>query len=638
MYGFTDNIARINLTTKTVEIEHWGEQFYRRYLGGRNIVGYVLQREIPAGVDPLGPDNKLVVATSIMTGSPIAGSSRFSMGAKSPLTDGYGESEAGGFFGPELKFAGFDALIIEGASEEPCYIWINDDNIEIRDGKSIWGTETGEAEDVIRAEIGEPKARILQTGIAGENLVRYAAVTTSLKHWCGRSGMGAVMGSKNLRAIAVKGSNRKLNMKNPDKVSEFCKWFVEEYRRHEGLQFKTETGTAGVTEIVDGMGLLPTHNFTEGSFADIDEISGAKMNNEMVKKKEGCFACPIRCKRVVSYKDDEIEVNPLYGGPEYETVGILGSNCGIKSLKHICKANELCGRYGVDTIGMGATISFAMECFANGILTLEDTDGLDLTFGNETTLLKLIEVIVKKEGRLGVLLAEGSYRASQELGGDAPKYAMTTRKQEFPAHEARGKWNVALGFAVSPTGADHLVTAHDPSFENEPNTDLEYTYMDLFPLREFGIFEPQPSQSLNPKKLQLFTILQTMWGIYNVLDVCIFVGVPEYRMVKLEQWVKVINDITGWDFSLWELMKTSERGIQLARIFNVKQGMGKEWDCLPERLFEPLVGGAREGACVDKAEFEQAVKYYYEMMGWNTDGVPTMGKFIELGMDELHCL
>ena len=370
MYGFLDNIARVNLTTRTYTVEHWGERFWREYLGGDNIVACVLQQEIPAGIDPLGPDNKIVIATSILTGTPIAGSSRFSVGAKSPLTDGFGASQAGGFFGPELKFAGFDVMIIEGRSETPCYLYVHDGVIEFRDASAAWGLETAEAEDIFRSETSE-RAKILQMGIAGENLVKFAAVTTSLKHWCGRCGLGAVFGSKKLRAVVASGSNRSLKMAKPDKVKEYVQWFARTIQSHEGIQFKGEYGTAGGSDSMDAAGMLPTRNFNSGTFEHARDIGGIQMHDELLKQREGCYACPIRCKRVVGYRGSDMDIKEIYGGPEFETTGTMGSNCGIKSLKHLCKANELCGRYGLDTISTGDTIAFAMECYDKGLLTKE---------------------------------------------------------------------------------------------------------------------------------------------------------------------------------------------------------------------------------------------------------------------------
>lgn len=632
-YGYMGKIARINLTNLKVVIEELNEEFFKKYLGGRNIASYYMLKEISPNADPLGPENKLIITTSVLTGTMIPGSARHTMAAKSPLSGGFGESEAGGFWGPELKFAGYDGLIIEGKSVKPTYIYINDNDINIKSALHLWGKETGEVQDIIRKENNNKKIRVLQTGVAGENLVRYAAVTNELNHWCGRCGLGAVMGSKNLRAIAVRGT-KKVKIKNKNNVLEFCKWFSSNIKNNIGLSYKAKYGTASSVVALDAVGLLPTNNFRNGSFKYAESIGGEKLFEELLIKRGSCFACPIRCKRVVGYKDDNILVEEKYGGPEYESIGSLGSSCGIKDLKTICKANELCARYGLDTISTGMTLSFAMECYKKGLISKLDTDGIELEFGNDNALLQMIEKIAKREG-FGNILAEGSYRASEIIGKGAKKYSMTVKKQEFPAHEPRGKWGVALGYAVSPTGADHLVAAHDPWFETEPDKDNDLTYMDISPMYYFGIRKPIKSKSLSPEKIRLFVHLQYLWSLYNVLDLCIFIGVPEFRMTSIDQIRELVNNVCGWDLSLWELIKIAEKGIHMARMFNYKNNILSDKDNLPERMFEPLESGVQIGAKINRDEFEESLKTYYEMMGWNKKGIPTLGKLSELGIEDL---
>lgn len=632
-YGYMGKIARINLTDSKITIEEFDESFYKSYIGGRNTAAYFMLKEISPDADPLGPENKIIITTSIFTGTMIPGSARHTIAAKSPLTGGFGESEGGGYWGPELKFAGYDGLIIEGKAKNPSYIFIKDDDIHIKSAAHLWGKDTLEVENIIRDEEGDKKIRVLQTGIAGENLVRFAAVVNNLKHWCGRCGLGAVMGSKNLRAIAVIGT-KDVRIKNKDKVLEFAKWFSSNIKNNVGLEYKGRYGTASGVTPMNEAGLLPTNNFNKGSFEHAEEISGEKLYDEISSGRTNCYACPVRCKRVVGYKDDNITINEEYGGPEYETIGSLGSSCAIKDLKIICKANELCARYGLDTISTGMTISFAMECFENGLISESDTDGIKLKFGNSEALLQIIEKIARREG-FGNILAEGSYRASEIIGKGSKKYSMTVKKQEFPAHEPRGKWGVGFGYAVSPTGADHLVAAHDPWFEAEPDKENELTYMDISPMYYFGIREPLKAKSLSSKKIRLFVHLQYLWSLYNVLDLCIFIGVPEFRMTTIEQIKDLVNNVTGWDISLWELMKIAEKGIQMARLFNSKHHISDNEDMLPERMFEPLGSGVNKGAYIDRNEFKNALKIYYEMMGWDKKGVPTKGKLAELGIEDL---
>lgn len=633
-YGYTGNILRVDLTTSTITVEHPEEAFYKKYLGGRNIAAYYMLKEIPTDADPLGPENKLIACTSVLTGTPVPGASRHTLAAKSPLTGGFGDSEAGGYWGPELKFAGFDAIIVEGKASKPSYIMIKDDLVTIEDASHLWGKDTGDVEKIIRDDQRDPKVRVLQTGIAGENLVRYAAVTNELKHWNGRCGLGAVMGSKNLRAIAVRGSH-KIEMADRAGVLGHSKWFAQNMKNNEGLAYFSQIGTAAGVNALNGLGLLPTHNFQEGRIDNAEAMSGEVMESEVLVKREACYACPVRCKRVVEVKEGPRKVDKAYGGPEFETIGAVGSACGITDLISVCKSNELCGRYGLDTISTGMTIAFAMECFEKGLLTIEDTEGLDLSFGNMDSVETLIGLIARKEG-IGKTLAEGSYRAGEMIGKGALKYSMTTRRQEFAAHEPRGKWNIGLGYAVSATGADHLVVAHDHAFVNDPNEDPQALGgMDLFPLYEFGIRETIETTSLDHKKIRMFTYLQSIWSLYNVLDVCIFVGVPERRMFSLHQMNEMINQTTGWDIGFWEMIKAGEKGSQMARVFNVRHGCGKEWDRLPERMFEPLEGGGPYGdVAIDKKDFEDALSLYYQMMGWDEEGQVTKGKLAELDLME----
>lgn len=635
-FGFRNKILRVNLSTGKISVDSPGEEFFKKYLGGTNIIGYFLNKEVPGDADPLGPENNIIVAPSIITGSPVPGTSRFSVGAKSPLTEGFGKSEAGGFFGPELKFAGWDAIIVEGKSPKPCYLSIINDKVEIKDASHLWGKDTGPVQEAIRQEMGEPKARVLQTGPAGERLVRFAAVCNELKHWNGRGGMGAVFGSKNLRAIAVKGDNREF-MKESQKIMDYAQWFGKNWKKHESLESFGKTGTMGLPAILSSMGILPTHNFQMGEFEHAEAISAEAIHQQIGHKREGCFACPVRCKQVVKNesKDPDKNIDPAYGAPEYETLGSIGSNCGIPDAVTVCKGNELTARFGMDSISLGMTIAFAMECYEKGILTKEDTDGLDLTFGNEKAFLRIIEKIANRDG-IGDILAEGAYRAAQKFGGDAPKYAMTSKKLEFAAHEGRGKWNVALGYAVSPNGADHVVVEHDHCFMGEPIEDPEALVDgNVYSLFNWGIRKPLEPCSLDHDKVRAFVVLQKLWAIMDILDICIFLIEPSRRMMLLNHLPDLVNHITGWDLSLNEIIMAAERSIVMGRLFNGRCGIDAKDEILPERVFTPMTNGAIKGVAIDKTQFEEAKKLYYQMTGMNEKGIPLEGKLVELRLEEL---
>ncbi|MGL1892296.1 MAG: aldehyde ferredoxin oxidoreductase family protein [Spirochaetaceae bacterium] len=634
VYGIRNRILRVNLTTKEISVENPGEEIFKKYIGGKTLGAYYLNKEVDPKCDPLSPENKVFVFLSPLTGAPIPGTSRFSVLSKSPISDAFGDGEAGGFFGPELKFAGFDGIIIEGKCDSPCYLSIIDDDIQIKDAANLWGKDTGVVEKLIREENEQPRMRVLQTGPAGENMVRFAALTNELKHWNGRCGHGAVFGSKNLRAIAVKGSS-KIVMKNGAAVKEYIKEFSANARESQALKDFGNCGTSGLVEILSDMGILPTENFAKGSFDHAKDIDGIKMNNELLVKRESCFACPVRCKRVVESKDEKMPIDKDYGGPEYETLGALGSNCGIKDIKTVCKANELCGRYGMDTIGAGMTIGFAIECYQKGFLTKEDTGGLELKFGDGELLLQLLEMIGKREG-FGDVLAEGSYRLSEKLGEETKAFCMTSKKMEFAAHEPRGKWNVGLGYALSPNGADHVVVEHDHGFIGEPDiTDDKQSGDLIYPLFKFGIRKSIDPLSLDNDKLRLFVVLQKLWCLCDTLDVCIFLAAPSRRFSSIEDLLNALNNITGWDLSLIELMQVGERATVLARHFNARCGITSKDETLPDRSFEPLENGPLKGIAIDREAFEKAKRLYYQMTGMDNEGRPLDGKMVEMQLEEL---
>ncbi len=627
-YGYNGKILRIDLTNRKIDVEEPDEKIYRTYIGGGALACYYLLKEQKPGVDPLGPDNTLIFSTSAVSGTPAPGFSRFTISAKSPLSGSFGESEAGGWFGPELKFAGFDAIIIKGRAEKPVYLWIHDGKAEIKDAAHLWGKPLGEVHDAIREELGDSKIRIAQTGPSGEKMVRYACVINELKHANGRSGMGAVMGSKNLRAIAVRGKNR-LDLFDKDKVNELIKWHNANYlETQEGRQ---DLGTAGGVNFLNMSGILPTRNFSKGEFSEAGAISGEAMKEQILVGRGHCYACPVKCKREVEVKEP-YSVNPRFGGPEYETIGALGSLCEIGDIKAIAKGNELCQEYGLDTISTGVSIAFAMECFENGILTTDDTDGLEVSFGNADAMLKLIELIGNRQG-VGDILAEGVLRAAKRIGKGAEKFAMHVKGQEIPLHEPRGKASLALAYATSPVGADHVECPHDQLFYPAPNKNLDEAAM-LSPL------EPIEPTDLNPEKARYFYYLQNTWGLYNVIGVCIFTAWP-LGQFSMDQLVEYMRAVTGWNTSLYELIKANERSQHLFRIFNCREGFSKEDDALPDRFFEPLENGALKGASLSREDFDKTLETYYGMMGWDPEtGIPTPAKLHEIGLSwaisEIH--
>jgi aldehyde:ferredoxin oxidoreductase len=618
-YGFNGRILRVDLSTRNITEEELSPILYRRYLGGGALSLYFLLNEIKPGVDPLGPDNVLVFAATAVTGHPATGFSRFSVAAKSPLTGGFGESEAGGWWGPELKFAGFDAIIVKGKADKPVYLSVKNGKAEIRDASHIWGQMTREAQETIRKDLGDDKVRVALIGPGGEKLVRYACILNELKHANGRTGLGAVMGAKNLKAIAVRG-DKKMALHNPDKVRETVKAIAETWAKSPSTL--GELGTARGVMPLNAGGILPTRNFITGAFEQAEAICGETMRDTILVGRGTCYGCPVRCKREVKVEGPH-QVDPEYGGPEYETIGALGSLCGIGDLKAIAVGNQICGAYGIDTISTGTTIAFAMECFEKGILTARDTDGIMLKFGNAEAMLRMVEKIARREG-FGDLLAEGAKAAAEKIGKDAPKYAMHVKGQPLPLHEPRGKAGLALAYAISPTGADHLEHPHDPVFTTEAGL------KSILPL---GIIEPLPAVDLSSRKVRMFVYLQDVFSMYNSVGLCILTSAFFGGPISLNAVMDYVNAVTGWDTSLWELMKVGERHSAMARIFNLREGFSAKDDGLPDRLFEPLEGGALQGKRIDPQEFQRALKTYYSMMGWDEKGIPLQSKLEELDLE-----
>ncbi|MBN2390515.1 MAG: aldehyde ferredoxin oxidoreductase family protein, partial [Anaerolineae bacterium] len=567
--SYHNKILRVNLTNGKITVEEPGAVYFRRYMGGWNIIADVLLREVPAGADSLGPENKLVFAPGVVTGLSISGASRSAVGGKSPITGGFGATEVGGHWPAQFKRAGFDALIVEGASAKPVYLWIKDGAVEIRDASHLWGKTTKETQTLIREELGEKRAELAMIGPGGENLVQYACVMNGLKDAAGRSGMGAVMGSKKLKAVVVHGTTSVEGV-DQETIMAMARRAAQEVKEEKRAAWASKAGTGG-TSLEGGIvsGNMPVRNFRDGEFL---EISGLEFIMDKIGvRMEGCWACAVRCKKVVQAQEPYV-VDPDYGGPEYETIGALGSTCGVSDIVAVSRANELCNAYSLDTIGAGVTIAFAMECFENGLLTLEDTDGIDLRFGNGDAMIQMVEKIARREG-LGDILAQGLLPAAAKIGHGAEKYAVHAKGQAQPMHEPRFKRGLAIGYALSPTGADHCHSLHD--------TGLVYPGEDGFvqngQLRSMGALEAMNLESLGPEKVQA-TIYHTMASILqNCLTICFF---TEWSLRDL---CEMVQAATGWNVGEYELLKVGERAMTLARVFNMREGLTVEDDQLCPR-------------------------------------------------------
>ena len=627
-YGYTGSILHLDLSSKKYWIEHPEENFYRTYWGGRALGLYYMLKEMKPKTDPLSPDNLLIFAPSVITGTPAPAIPRYTVCAKSPLTGAEGEAEAGGWWGPELKKAGFDALIIKGSSSTSIYLWIKDGKVEIKDATHLWGENTGTAQKIIRKELADDKIRIAQIGLAGENLVRFANIVNELKHFNGRNGLGAVMGSKKLKAIAVRGT-KSLKIYNKEKVKEIAKQISQRIMYNPLSRDLRELGTLAVVRPFYEAGCLPSYNWTTGYFKEGENLTAETYNKTILQKTVGCYACPIRCKRVAEVNESDIKVDPLYGGPEYETIVSLGSICGISDLKYIAKANELCNKYTMDTISTGMTIAFAMQCYQAGLLTKKDTEGIELIFGNKEAMLKMIEKIAHREIGLGDLLAQGSYIAAQRIGKGAENFIHQVKGQEIPMHDPRVKTGVGLSYALADYGADHMKAPHDPFFKDKDSVGIKE-------MRGLGILEPVSPTDLSKKKVTLFKLLDIYWSLFNILGVCDFGYVPR-SVGTLEELLEIIRSATGWRTTWFELMKIGERSINMARIFNLREGFISQDDTLPEVFFKNFQGGPLDGqGAINKKNFKKALKLRYELMGWEADtGVPSYSKLLELGLSWL---
>ncbi|MBI4180562.1 MAG: aldehyde ferredoxin oxidoreductase family protein, partial [Chloroflexi bacterium] len=571
-YGYNGKILRVNLSQGTISVEELDELFCRKYLGGAGFIIYYLLKELGTAVDALSPENKLIFAAGPVTGVPLSGSGRHCVGAKSPLTGGLAKSEVGGFWGAELKHAGYDGIIIDGKAATPVYLWINDEEASLRDARHLWGMNTKETQETLRSELGDSLIRIASIGPAGENLVRYACIMNDLHEAAGRGGTGAVMGSKNLKAIAIRG-HQMPQLAEPEGLQEFSRWLLANPRLWQSFhEFGTGVGMAGGV----ASGNLPIKNFRDGDFPDAGMISAEAIKGTIRVKMESCFACAVRCKKVVQ-SEQPYSIDPAYGGPEYETLASLGSNCGINDLKAICKGNELCNAYSLDTISTGDVIAFAMECFENNIITREDTGGIDLKFGNSEAMLKVIELIVKREG-IGDLLADGTARAAERLGKGAMEFSMQVKGLEIGMHEPRLKAALGLGYMVNPHGADHCTNLHDTMFATlGPQLD-SYKFL--------GILEPLPADDLSPRKVSAFRYVQQDRIIRDCLLLCNFVP------YDLEQVTGILAAVTGWKTGIVELLTVAERTLTMARLFNIRQGFTADDDKLPNRFFQPKTSGA----------------------------------------------
>jgi len=607
--GYVGRILRVNLNSKSTFVESLNESVAERFIGGSGYAAWLVYRETPMDIDPLDPSNKLIFMTGPLTGTITPSAGRYTVCALSPLTGIWAESHAAGYWGPELKFAGFDGVVVEGRSDKPVYLWIHESGCEIMDARHLWGLDTYSCEDALKKELGSD-VKVASIGPAGENLVKYANIINDRGRAAGRCGLGAVMGSKNLKAIAVKGSVKVIPAAEEDKLASYVKKLYITIRSHPTVQIYSSYGTDGIMSMMYEYGDVPIKHFTEGVWSGIESISGEAMAKKVLKRNWACFRCPIACGRIVEVRNGPYKTEEGMG-PEYETVASLGALCLIDDIEAIVKANELCNRYGIDTITTGVSIAFLMECCDKGLVSRE-VDGLRIEWGKPDLILQLIKKIAFREG-IGSFLAEGVKRMSEKIGGEAKQIAMHVKGLEIPMHDPRAFKGMGLQYATSHRGACHLRGEVFIIEQGERIPDL-------------GIHERVYRFDLESKP-RVVKIMQDWHDVLDSLILCKFAFIPPAAVAA------ILSMVIGRYKTVKELVEAGERIYNLKRVINVKRGVTARDDTLPHRLLrEPLKNGGAAGQVV---ELEKMLPKYYELRGWNEDGVPSRERLIQLGLKDV---
>ncbi len=613
MFAFMGKILRVDLTERKVSIEPLSAEKTRMFLGGSGLATKYLFDELSPRVDPLGPGNKLIFMTGPLTGTISPSSGRYSAVAKSPLTGFWGSANSGGRWGLDLKRSGFDGIILEGRATEPVYLIIDNGKAELRDATSSWGKGVKETTERMKESLGKT-FNVACIGIAGENLVRYAAIMNDVHRALGRCGLGAVMGSKNIKAIAVKGDH-KITVADKAAFDEAAKR-AGDFVNESLLKMTLEVyGTDMVLDLVNIKGGLPTRNWQSGSCSYADDINGPAIKEKILTGRKACFACPIACGRLTEVTSGKYACKGE--GPEYETIGALGPMCDVNDLRAIAFANLICNDYGLDTISTGSSIAFAMECFEKGILVKADTGDMEISFGDPDVMIELIHKIARRQG-IGDLLAEGTKRASKKLGHGSERFAMQVKGLELPAYDCRATPITGLGFVTANRGGDHMTAyVQGPTFLDIPFLIVEKSTIE----------NPMAG---NPAEAEVVKDLEDVLTVFDAVGACKFMGMA----LMAEDVVPIIAHATGWDFQETDLRLTGERIFNLARAFNVREGCTRADDTLPKRLLEePLSDGPAKGLVVD---LEPLLDAYYQFRGWDkTTGIPKIEKLEELGLGDL---
>lgn len=610
--GYTGKVLRIDLTEEVFTVQTFSEETLRKYIGGSGLGAKILFEETSEKTDPLGPENLLIFMTGPLVGTQAPNFGRYEVVTKSPLTGAYGEGNSGGSWGTKLKHSGYDGIIVKGKAKKPVYVHINNGEVEIKDASHIWGRDTYETDSILKGELGN-RITTCSIGPAGENLVRIASIMNDGKEGraIGRCGVGAVMGSKNLKAIAVQGSIRP-HISEEEKFKESVKYWAPQIKKNtEG--FLGKYGTACGMSTVEAVGDLPIKNWSEGSFPAHENISGQAISASILVKQYHCAQCAIGCGRSVKVSEGPY-AGVDGGGPEYETLGMFGANCMVDNLEAIAKANEICNRYGLDTISTGSCVAFAMEAYERGLITKEQAGGLEIKWGDPDVLVNMVEKIGKRQD-IGYILGEGTRIASRMIGGTAPEFAVHVRGLEFPAHDPRAANSSGLQYAVSPRGACHLSSfTHDFEFGA--------TFV------EMGITGPIDRFAVKGKA-EFVSRFQDLNAMFDSLTGCKFViyGLCEESIKTIISW---LNMVTGWDVTQEEFFETGARIMNLKRMYNVMCGQSRKDDILPPRALSHKRGSG--GAAENLPHLGEMLSEYYEIRGWDEFGIPKEETLRKLGL------
>ena len=614
MFGSHGEILRVDLSRSKISREEIPQDLFDKYLAGAGMATHYLYHEVPKGAAPLGPENELIAMTGALTGTIAPSTGRFNWVFKSPLTDLWAQSNSAGFWGVEFKKTGFDGIIFRGISPEPVYLVIDEDKAQLRDASHLWGKSVPETTRLIKEELGE-QFGVVCIGIAGENLVRYASIMNDLHRAAGRCGGGAVMGAKRLKAIAVRG-RKSIKLADGPGFSQTAKKQFELINQSMVKVAMESFGTNVVIDMVHAKGGFPTRNWQTGVFPNLDEINAQALSEKVLVQPKGCFACPLKCARVSVIRKGKYQG---FGGegPEYESVGTFGGQCQIDDLEAITMAHYLSNDYGFDTISAGASIAFAMECYEKGILTKADTDGLEVAFGNTEVMIELVHKIARREG-FGDFLAEGTKRMSQKLGRGTERFAMQVKGLELPAYDSRAVQITGLAYAVANRGGDHITAyIQGPTFLDIP----------FLVIPDSKINDPLVA---DPNEVHILVDLENVLTALDTFGACKFMGM----CVASEEWVKLVEHCLGRSFTYEDMMRLGETAYNLARVFNVREGLSRADDTLPPRLLEePLPEGPAQGKVNEN--LPAMLDKYYELRGWDkATGKPTPDKLRELGLEE----